>query len=118
MLDDKNAGQPKKSPDTPNRFEYGDESCPIANRTEHEQRPHASNTDEKKLSRECTRLADVCQYFSARKVDIPPHLAERVGSLRRLEIPERIRALKEVNEALLKYLDEHEVEVRGFRSSR
>lgn len=115
MLNDKNAGQPKKSPDTPNRFEYGGEACAIANRTEYEKRLNALNPDEKELARECTRLADLCQYFSARKMDIPSHLVERVGSLRRLEIPERIRALKEVNEALMTYLDEHEVEVRGVQ---
>ena len=38
-------------------------------------------------------------------MDIPPEILDRVGGLSRLPIPDRIRALKDINQALMEYLD-------------
>jgi hypothetical protein len=46
------------------------------------------------------------QYFSTQKIDTPPQLVERISSLRRLAIPEHIRVLKEINKALMEYLND------------
>jgi hypothetical protein len=91
---------------TLNRFEPGRDLGPIEDCNEYEQRLDALPADQKELAKESTRLADLCQYFSAQKIDIPPHLVERVSSLRRLAIPERIQVLKEVNRALMEYLND------------
>ena len=84
----------------------GRELGPIEDRNEYEHRLNALPADQKELGQESKRLADLCQYFSALKVDIPPQLVEQVSRLHRLAIPERIRALKEVNKALMEYLND------------
>ena len=89
-----------------NQFESGRELGPIEDRNEYEQRIDALPKDQKELAEESTRLADLCQYFSTQKIDVPPQLAEQVTSLRKLAIPERIRVLKEVNKALMEYLND------------
>jgi len=61
--------------------------------------------EERELAEESARLADLCQYFSAERMDIPPEILDEVGRLSRLPIPDRIRALKDINQALMEYLD-------------
>ncbi len=104
MGKDRQTDGSKNNPGTLNRFEPGHELGPIEDRNEYEQRIDALPTDQKELAQESARLADLCQYFSIQEIDIPPHLVERVSSLRKLAIPERIGVLKEVNNALMKYL--------------
>lgn len=106
MSNDDKRGQHRNTEGALNKFEPGGELGPIDDRNEYEQRLNALPPDQKELARENTRLADLCQYFSAQKMDIPPPLVERVGGLRRLAIPERIRALKELNRALMEYLND------------
>ena len=99
----KYAGGRKNSHGNLNRFESGGELGPIEDRTEYEKRLNALSADEREVAAESTRLADLCQYFSAQKMDIPPELLDQVSGLRRLAMPGRIRALKEVNRALMEY---------------
>ena len=106
MENDRRTNGTKNTPGTLNRFEPARDLGPIEDRNEYEQRIDALPKDQKELAQESTRLADLCQYFSAKKIDIPPRLVERVSSLGRLAIPERIRVLKEVNKALMEYLND------------
>lgn len=106
MGNDRKTDGSKNNPGTLNRFEPGHELGPIEDRNEYEQRIDALPTDQQELAQESTRLADLCQYFSTQKIDIPPQLVERITSLRRLATPERIRVLKEVNKALMEYLND------------
>jgi len=106
MAKDETKIQTKKLPGALNAFEPNGALGPIEHRTEYEQRLNALPTDQKDLAQESTRLADLCQYFSAQKMDIPPEIVEQVGNLRRLAIPERIGALKAVNRALMEYLND------------
>jgi hypothetical protein len=104
MEKDKRRDETKNTPGNLNRFEPGRELGPIDDRNEYEQRIDTLATDQRELALESARLADLCQYFSTQKIDTPPQLVERISSLRRLTIPERIRVLKEINKALMEYL--------------
>ena len=106
MGNDRRTDRSENNPGALNRFEPGHELGPIEDRNEYEQRIDALPKDQQELAQESTRLADLCQYFSMHEIDMPPQLMERVSSLRRLAIPERIRVLKEVNQALMEYLNE------------
>jgi hypothetical protein len=86
-------------------FERGGASGPIEDRNEYEQRLRELPLDQKQLAEESTRLADLYQYFSQHKMDIPPELVERVTQLSKLTISKRIQALVDLNRALMEYLD-------------
>ena len=87
-------------------FEPGGESGPIEDRNEYEQRLSALPPNQQELAQESTRFADLCQYFSQQKIDLPPDLLEQVGRLSRLAISERIRAVKNINRELMEYLND------------
>ena len=106
MGNDRGTDGSKNNPGTLNKFEPGHELGPIEDRNEYEQRIDALPADQRELAQESARLADLCQYFSTQKIDIPSQLLERVSSLRSLAIPERIRALREINKALTAYLND------------
>ena len=106
MGKDKRTDETKNTPGNLNRFEPGRELGPIDDRNEYEQRIDTLAADQRELAQESTRLADLSQYFSTQKIDTPPQLVERISSLRRLAIPERIRVLKEINNAPMEYLND------------
>jgi hypothetical protein len=106
MRNDRRMDSSKNNPGTLNRFEPGHELGPIEDRNEYERRLDALPKDQQELAQESTRLAGLCQYFSTQKIDIPPELVERVTSLHSLATAERIHVLKEVNKALMEYLDD------------
>jgi len=89
----------------PNRFDTGGELGPMEARERREERLNRLPAEERELAEESARLADLCQYFSAERMDIPPEILDEVGRLSRLPIPDRIRALKDINQALMEYLD-------------
>lgn len=86
------------------RFEPGGALSPIEDRNEYEQRLQVLPQDQKELAQETARLADLCQYFSGQKMDIPPQILEQIQGLSRLAMRERIHALVNVNRALMEYL--------------
>jgi len=49
------------------------------------------------MAEKTRRLADLCQYFAERQIDAPPDIVEGVAGLSKLTVPERVRALVEVN---------------------
>ena len=89
----------------PNRFDTGGELGPVEAREGRQERLNRLPLEERELAEESARLADLCQYFSAERMDIPSEILDRVGRLSRLPIPDRIRALKDINQALMEYLD-------------
>lgn len=86
------------------KFEPGGESGPIEDPTERETRLNQLPPGEKELALESARLADLCQYFSQEKMDIPADLVDRSGRLSRLEPGERVRELLSINQALMEFL--------------
>lgn len=99
-----NQPEPRKGP--LNRFEPGGELGPIEDRSEYERRINSLLPDQKELAQESARLADLCQYFSQQKMDIPLQILEQVERLSRLAIAERIRALKDINRELMEYVND------------
>ena len=89
-----------------NTFEPGGEAGPIEDRNEYEQRLSSLPPIQQELAQESTRFADLCQYFSQQKIDLPADLLEQVGRLSRLAISERIRAVKNINHELMEYLND------------
>lgn len=89
----------------PNRFDTGGELGPIESREVRGVRLRRLPLEKSELAEESARLADLCQYFSTKRMDIPPQILDQLGGLSRLPIPDRIRALKDINQALMEYLD-------------
>jgi hypothetical protein len=89
----------------PNIFDTGGEIGPVEGREEREQRIKRLPPAEKELAEESARLGDLCQYFSTKHMDIPPQILDEVSGVSRLAIPDRIRALKDISQALMEYLN-------------
>jgi hypothetical protein len=68
------------------KFDEGGELGPIEDRNEFERRLDALPPDQKELAQENTRFADLCRYFSDKKMDIPPQVLDQVGRVARLPI--------------------------------
>lgn len=71
----------------------------------HEERFRDLPTNEQQLAEKTARLADLCQYFSERRIDVPAEIVERISGLSKLTVPERVRALVDVNHDLMEYLN-------------
>lgn len=106
MPEDEKRGKSNERAGRLDKFEPGGESGPIEDRNEREQRLNSLPPDRKELAQESARLADLCQYFSEQKMDVPSHLLERVGRLSELTTAGRIRAMKDINRALMEYLND------------
>ena len=106
MSNDEKKGQSNTTGGPLDKFEPGGELGPIEDRNEYERRLNSLPPDQKELAQESTRFADLCQYFSQQKIDLPPDLLEQVGRLSSLANSERIRAVKSINRELMEYLND------------
>lgn len=78
----------------------------IENRAAREERVNCLPSPEKELAAESAQFADLCQYFEQQKMDVPPEIIDQLGRTSRLAIPERIDALKKLNQKLMEYLSD------------
>jgi hypothetical protein len=106
MSNDEKKGQSNTTGGPLDKFEPVGELGPIEDRNEYERRLSSLPPDQKELAQESTRFADLCQYFSQQKIDVPLEVMEQIGRLSTLAIVERIRTLKGMNRALMEYLDD------------
>src|ERR1700722_18360198 len=88
------------------KLEPGGELGPIEDRNEYEQRLSSLPVEQKGFAEESTRIADLCQYFSQQKIDIPPSIVDRLGNLSKLPVPDRIHAMKDINRELMEYVND------------
>lgn len=88
------------------RFGPGGELGAVEDRNERDQRLSSLPPSEKELADESARFANVCQYFSQQKMDIPPSVVERLGNVSKLPAQDRIRAMQDINRELMEYLDD------------
>jgi hypothetical protein len=88
------------------KFGPGRESGPLDDRKEYEQRLNSLPAEQKEFAEESTRFADLCQYFSQQRMDIPASIVERVRNVSKLPVPDRIRAMKDINRELMEYLND------------
>jgi hypothetical protein len=87
-----------------NQFEREGRLGPLENRNEYEARLRELPPDQKRLAEASVRMADLCQYFSQQEMDLPAEVVERVAGLSGLTTQQRVRALIDINEGLMKYL--------------
>jgi hypothetical protein len=88
------------------RFEPGGDLGAVEGRNEYDQRLKSLPAGEKELAEECARFADLCQYFERQRMDVPVEILAELGRASRLAIPERIEAMKKLNQRLMEYLND------------
>jgi len=88
------------------KFGPGGELGPLNDRNEYEQRMNSLPAEQKEFAEESTRFADLCQYFSQQRMDIPASIVERVRNVSELPAPDRTRAMKDINRELMEYLND------------
>jgi hypothetical protein len=106
MSNDKKQGQQKPLPGALDKFEPGGELGPVEERNEYEQRLNSLPPEQKELALETARFADLCQYFTRQKMDLPHQVVEQAARLSKLAIAERVRVLKDINRELMGYLND------------
>jgi hypothetical protein len=106
MLEDEKENWSKRKSGALDKFEPGGELGSIEDRGEREQRLDSLPAEQKEFAQESTRFADLCQYFAQQKMDIPPSIVERVGSVSKLPSTDRIRAMNDINRELMEYLND------------
>jgi hypothetical protein len=106
MSKDEKENRSKPKSGALDKFEPGSESGPLDDRNEYEQRLHSLPLGQKELAQESTRFADLSQYFSQQKMDIPPSIVERLGNVSKLPVKDRTRAMKDINRELMEYLND------------
>jgi hypothetical protein len=106
MFEDEKENRSKQESGGLDKFEPGGELGAIEDRSEREQRLNLLPAGQKELAEESARLADLCQYFSQQKMDIPPSIVERVGSVSKLPARDRIRAMQDINRELIECLND------------
>jgi len=88
------------------KFEPGGESGPLDDRNEYEQRMNSLPAEQKEFAEESARFADLCQYFSQQRMDIPASIVERVRNVSKLPVLDWIRAMKDFKRELMEYLND------------
>jgi hypothetical protein len=106
MLEDEKEKRSKRKSGALDKFGPGGELGAIENRNEYEQRLSSLPAGQKELAEESARFADLCQYFSQQKMDIPPSIVERLGNVSKLPAPDRIRTMQDINRELMEYLND------------
>ena len=106
MSKDEKENRSKPKSGALDKFEPGGELGSIEDRNEREQRLNSLPAGQKELAEESARFADLCQYFSQQKMDIPPSIVERVGSVSKRPEPDRVRAMQDINRELMEYLND------------
>jgi hypothetical protein len=106
MSKDERENRSKPKSGALDKFEPGREFGPLGDRNEYEQQLNSLPAEQRELAEESTRFADLCQYFSQQKMDIPPSIVERVGNVSKLPAMDRIRAMRDINRELMEYLND------------
>jgi hypothetical protein len=68
--------------------------------------PRGAPTGEKELAEVCGRFADLCQFFSQQKMDLPAQVVDEIRLVSKLAVKERITKMKRLNQDLMEYLND------------
>ena len=63
------------------------------------------SADQQELAEVCARFADVCDYFSRQNMDLPANVLEDIKRVSKFSLPERIAAMKRLNQGLMEYIN-------------
>ena len=106
MSKDEKENRSKPKSGALDKFGPGGELGPLDDRKEYEQRLNSLPAEQKDLAEESTSFADLCQYFSQQRMDIPASIVERVRNVSKLPALDRIRVMKDINRELMEYLND------------
>lgn len=88
------------------KFLPGGECDPMTNRQEYEQRVMALPPEQRVFAEESTRFADIWQYFSEHRMQLPKNVVNQVSGLAQLTTLEQTNVLRSVNRELMEYLND------------
>ena len=88
------------------RFLAGGELGAIEDLREYERRMRSLPPAQREFAEEGTRFANLWQYFSEHRMQLPRQIVERVGELPKLPAAEQIATMRRVNQALMEYLND------------
>ena len=83
------------------KFQPGGKSGPISDRDEWEKQVQSHTSQDRELLQELTRFGDLWRYFQERKEKLGPTVLSLLKEMPKLEVPERIRRLREINQKLM-----------------
>lgn len=86
--------------------EEGNALGPIDSITGREARIDSLPEKERELARETSHFADLCSYFSRRRMDLPSHVVDELQRVAGLELAERASRMRLLNEELMKHLSD------------
>jgi hypothetical protein len=87
-------------------FLPGGELGAIEDPQEYERRMRALPPAQREFAEEGTRFANLWQYFSEHRMQLPRQIVEQVGELPKLPAAEQIATMRRVNQALMEYLND------------
>jgi hypothetical protein len=91
---------------TVGKFLPGGEFGPMTNRQEYEQRVNALLPEQREFAKESTRFADMWQYFSEHRMQLPKGVVNQVSGLAQLTTVEQRTVLRRINEQLMEHLND------------
>lgn len=83
------------------KFQPGGKSGAIANRDEWEKQVQSHASQDRELLQELTRFGDLWRYFQEKKEKLGPTILSVLKELPKLEAPERIQRIREINQKLM-----------------
>jgi hypothetical protein len=106
MSKEKETNAKNSSPKGLGQFLPGGELGPIAERQEYEQRISGLPPDQREFAEESARFADLWQYFSEHRMQLPQAIIDQLAELSKLTAAQQTAVLRGVNRDLMKYLTE------------
>ncbi len=88
------------------KFLPGGEFGPIRDRGKYEQRLYALPVEQRQFAEESTRFADIWQYFSEHRMQLPRDIVDQIRGLPKLTATEQTTVLRRVNQELMEYLND------------
>lgn len=88
------------------KFLPGGEFGPMTNREEYEQKVNALPPEQREFAVESTRFADIWQYFSEHRMQLPKGVVNQVSGLAQLTTVEQTTVLRTINQELMEYLND------------
>jgi hypothetical protein len=86
------------------QFEPGGQGSPIDDAGQRAERFNSLSEAEKALAIESGRFADLCRYFSQKRMDIPPQVLDQLERVSKLKVTERAVRIQALNQELMQYV--------------
>jgi hypothetical protein len=88
------------------RFLPGGEFGATEDPQENERRMSCLPRAQREFAEEGTRFANLWQYFSEHRMQLPRHVVEQISELSKLTAAEQIATMRRVNQALKEYVND------------